>query len=170
MKFYFSLFLSVMAHGVLIWFPVGKKQDFFFEEVFSSHAIRAYLKDLDSFSAKKNVNRELKEKIARKLIKEDKVLRKGKRGSLTGAKPIGHLKPLYPFHSHRLGHQGVVVVSAHIDKRGKAHNIFIVKSSGFLDLDREAKRVLEEAQFSPAVENGVIVSIVQEFTFRFELQ
>jgi TonB family protein len=55
--------------------------------------------------------------------------------------------------------QGSVVLEAEIWPDGRAHNIVVVKSIGYSDLDRSALKALELWEFTPARKNGVAVKV-----------
>ena len=137
------------------------KQPFFLFEKYSPNAFNLHLKKIKSIkiqspSSYPKINKQLSPT--------------GKRGTLTGARPIGPLNPQYPPRSRRLGHQGQVKVGATISKYGNVAKIIVIKSSGFYELDEEAKRTVREALFYTATRDGLAIEDQQEFVFNFQLK
>ncbi len=152
---------SILIHFITLFIPFSKKESLFLDESSSIHSLNVYLKTLPAVPVKRTLLTQSWEKH---------IDHEGKKGTLTAAKLIGHLHPLYPLRSRRLGHQGPVIVRAKINEYGQVDEVFIIKSSGFYELDQEAKRALEEALFSAAEKNGLALKDEQEFTFKFQLK
>lgn len=63
-------------------------------------------------------------------------------------------EPRYPPQSRRLREQGIVVLRVVIDERGRACEIDVESSSGFVRLDHAAREAVRHAEFRPYVEAG----------------
>lgn len=77
--------------------------------------------------------------------------------------------PKHPKNSRERGEEGVVIVRAMIDASGRCLSAYVLSSSGYRDLDQAALNETLKSDFQPASENGVNISVEDDFEFYFEL-
>lgn len=94
----------------------------------------------------------------------------GRPGVNQKAESITQNNPNYPYLSQVYNEEGVVKARVTISKQGKVKEVIIIESSGFKRLDDEVIRVLKQAKFKPALENGAPTRQSQEFSFTFSLK
>ena len=156
MRFFVGILSSLLVHAAILLYPSGEIEGISFQKSFSQNAL-----DISLLKIKTSFGEEKK-------LSSDSIA--GEKGVIAQAKIIGSFRPRYPIDSRRLGHQGVVILGARIDKLGKANKVWAVKSSGHESLDKEAIRALKESDFHPARQNGKAIDYEQKFSLRFELK
>ncbi len=90
--------------------------------------------------------------------------------ALTAAKIVGLVKPKYPRYCRRHNQEGTVVLMVKINELGRQTAVKIVRSSGYMRLDRAAVKALEKAAFIPAKKGGRAVSSAKRVVFTFRLE
>jgi D-alanyl-D-alanine endopeptidase (penicillin-binding protein 7) len=63
-------------------------------------------------------------------------------------------KPHYPAESHKAGNTGTVTLGFLVDAQGRALDSRVETSSGYVDLDTEARDAIARCQFKPATQGG----------------
>lgn len=88
-----------------------------------------------------------------------------------GAQPhyLKNPPPAYPEASRRAGEQGLVILSADIDAKGRAESVRIKSTSGYERLDQSALRAVKNWKFRPATLGGLPVSSQADIPVRFTL-
>ncbi|MCG3175202.1 MAG: hypothetical protein MOGMAGMI_00124 [Candidatus Omnitrophica bacterium] len=88
-----------------------------------------------------------------------------------GAQPhyLKNPPPAYPEASRRAGEQGLVILSADIDAKGRAQSVRIKSTSGYERLDQSALRAVKNWKFRPATLGGLPVSSQADIPVRFTL-
>ena len=81
----------------------------------------------------------------------------------------GNLPPGYPPELSRLGEQGVVVLRMLIGADGLVQEVQVMQTSGYPRLDQAAQTAIARWRFTPAVENGQPVELVQDLPVHFRL-
>jgi len=66
-------------------------------------------------------------------------------------------QPVYPQADVTAGHEGTVTVSFLVDTDGKVVDSRLLRSSGFMGLDKAAQTALHQCRFSPALRHGQAV-------------
>ena len=88
----------------------------------------------------------------------------------TPPKPLRPIKPLYPEIAQEAGIEGVVVVQAFIDKKGRVKETTILKGIPNTGLDEAAMDAIRKTRFSPAKQRerkvGVWISIPVNFKLK----
>ena len=88
----------------------------------------------------------------------------------TPPKPLRPIKPLYPEIAQEAGIEGVVVVQAFIDKKGRVKETTILKGIPNTGLDEAAMEAIRKTRFSPAKQRerkvGVWISIPVNFKLK----
>ena len=84
-------------------------------------------------------------------------------------KPLEEIQPGYPFKSRKLGHEGRVVLELLISTDGMPLVCNVAVSSGWPELDDEARRTVLESRFSPAREEGEPVQETLKLSVVFSL-
>lgn len=88
----------------------------------------------------------------------------------TPPKPLRRIKPLYPEIAQEAGIEGVVVVQAFIDKKGRVKETTILKGIPNTGLDEAAMDAIRKTRFSPAKQRerkvGVWISIPVNFKLK----
>jgi len=88
----------------------------------------------------------------------------------TPPKPLRRIKPLYPEIAQEAGIEGVVVVQAFIDKKGRVKETTILKGIPNTGLDEAAMEAIRKTRFSPAKQRerkvGVWISIPVNFKLK----
>ena len=82
---------------------------------------------------------------------------------------VSYPAPTYPREARRNSWEGVVEIEITVDQRGRGADLKVVKSSGHQALDDAAVNALGQAQFAPAMRNGVAESGVLDAVVRFRL-
>lgn len=85
------------------------------------------------------------------------------------ARPRHAIKPDYPAECRRKRQQGKVAVEMEIGEDGRAFNVTVAKSSGYLELDAAAVKAVREARFAPARSGGRPVASKAGITLEFKL-
>ncbi len=78
--------------------------------------------------------------------------------------------PRYPESARRRGVQGTVVLSVHVDARGRASNLWLFTSSGHRSLDNAALQAVKDWIFEPGTQGGLPVAMWVKVPVRFELK
>lgn len=81
----------------------------------------------------------------------------------------GQVRPVYPLGARRRGEEGRVALEAEVASDGHAAAVRILESSGHDELDRAARRAIERASFTPALEAGHAVAARARITIVFRL-
>lgn len=85
------------------------------------------------------------------------------------AEPAGDIKPVYPRRSRLRGEEGSVTIRIQLSAAGTVVQAAIEKTSGFSRLDNAALKAVQDAEFSPAIKDGLPVADVLFQTFTFKL-
>lgn len=99
------------------------------------------------------------------------VTQRASAGAQIAARP-NYLKnpaPRYPEISRRRGEEGVVVLTAHVDRAGKPSQIELFRSSGHRDLDASALASVKRWVFEPAHVGPLVVESTVQIPVRFRL-
>ena len=86
-----------------------------------------------------------------------------------GSVEMDNCKPAYPARSKINYETGTVTLSYWISPEGRVLDSKIVRSSGFLTLDKAAQEAISKCTFHPWSENGVPVDSLVEVWYRFSL-
>ena len=85
-------------------------------------------------------------------------------------KPISAIRPMYPEIAQEAGIEGVVVVQAFIDKKGRVKETIILKGIPNTGLDEAAMEAIRKTRFRPAKQRersvGVWISIPVNFKLK----
>ena len=85
-------------------------------------------------------------------------------------KPISAIRPIYPEIAQEAGIEGVVVVQAFIDKKGRVKETIILKGIPNTGLDEAAMEAIRKTRFRPAKQReravGVWISIPVNFKLK----
>ena len=85
-------------------------------------------------------------------------------------KPICAIRPIYPEIAQEAGIEGVVVVQAFIDKKGRVKETIILKGIPNTGLDEAAMEAIRKTRFRPAKQReravGVWISIPVNFKLK----
>jgi protein TonB len=76
-----------------------------------------------------------------------------------------HVDPDYPELARAAGIEGVVILEAIIDLRGRVQNVTVLRSIPFLD--EAAIAAVERWEYEPTLLNGIPVPVVMTVTVRF---
>ena len=151
-----ALSLSILVHAAVLSLSLGPPPSCIPKTAFSDHAIVVRTEERTSTPKKERTQKQHPDK------KPTTTGIEGSRETKTHPSPV--LRPEYPVVSQRLGQEGRVVIRAMIDTDGIVLTAYVVHSSGFAPLDREALRVVKMAHFN------VSRATEREFSFKFELQ
>lgn len=77
--------------------------------------------------------------------------------------------PDYPPLSREQGEQGVVLLQLTVEASGRPGEVSVVRSSGFVRLDKAARAAVQRWRFQPAIENGQPVTAQLTLPVRFAL-
>jgi protein TonB len=77
------------------------------------------------------------------------------------------VRPAYPAEWAQAGKEGSVVLSVHIDNRGRPVEVAIARSSGTAELDKSALTAVHNWTFTPPLRNSRPVSVWAEVELRF---
>lgn len=88
-----------------------------------------------------------------------------------GAQPhyLKNPPPAYPEASRLAGEEGLVLLTARIDEKGKAVEVTLKRGSGYERLDASALRAVKNWRFRPATLGGLPVSSQADIPVRFKL-
>lgn len=87
------------------------------------------------------------------------------------AKAISTMHVYYSLFSRQgAGQQGQVGLEVWVLANGQTGSVIIVRSSGYAALDNVARNAVLGLRFQPALKNGVAVTSVVPYVFKFELQ
>ena len=86
---------------------------------------------------------------------------------VTGPLMLSNPSPLYPKVAHRLGQEGVVVLTIRVSAAGRVIDVHVKDGSGYRLLDRAAVDAVSEWRFYPATENGIRVAWTFDHAVRF---
>jgi protein TonB len=87
----------------------------------------------------------------------------------TTLKVTRRVEPMYPPASRRLDEEGSVQLRVHVDERGRARDVELLKSSGFDRLDAAAIAAVRRWQFSPAMQDSRAVPAWTQVNVLFRL-
>ena len=82
----------------------------------------------------------------------------------------GVSKPRYPSSCRKKGHEGVCILEATIDAKGRCTNIVVFQSAGCEKLDKSAIKSLKKAKFSAARSMGINIKSTKKVAFRFKIE
>ena len=85
-------------------------------------------------------------------------------------KPKQTIKPDYPESSRKRGEEGDVSLEFSVNRNGGVDRVFVLRSSGFPDLDDAAVQAVKCAEFDPAKSGDMPVSSVARLTLSFKLR
>ena len=71
-----------------------------------------------------------------------------------GIRGLPNPAPRYPFRSRANGEQGRVILQVVVDRRGRADEVTVIKSSGYSRLDKAARKAVSKWRFQPAQKDG----------------
>lgn len=93
-------------------------------------------------------------------------------GALIEARPdyLSNPAPAYPLEARRMKQEGIVILTADVDRMGNPEQINIKKSSGFSRLDQAAIKAVWKWKFSPAKIGDLPVNSTVEIPVRFLLK
>lgn len=94
----------------------------------------------------------------------------GQGGPTRPAEPMHTLRPEYPPSAVRRGHEGRVVIAAHVTAGGRVDQTRVVTSSAHASLDAAARRAVRAARFRPALMDGEPVESWVNVPVRFALR
>jgi len=77
--------------------------------------------------------------------------------------------PKYPQASRRQREEGTVILRVLVDPSGHAARIEVHQSSGFSRLDHAAREAVEQAEFKPYVEGGIVQATLVLIPIEFSL-
>lgn len=99
------------------------------------------------------------------------VTQRASAGAQIAARPnyLRNPAPRYPEASRRNGEEGVVLLSAHVDRSGKPLQVNLSRSSGFERLDRAAIESVKRWVFEPAKIGPLSVESTVQIPVRFRL-
>jgi protein TonB len=86
-------------------------------------------------------------------------------GRIQAPKKTRHVDPDYPELARTAGIEGVVILEAIIDPRGRVQNVKVLRSIPFLD--EAAVAAVERWEYEPTLLNGIPVPVVVTVTVRF---
>ncbi|MBW2092453.1 MAG: energy transducer TonB [Deltaproteobacteria bacterium] len=90
--------------------------------------------------------------------------------ALVAARIVGLVKPQYPRYCRRRNQEGTVIIAVAINRQGEQTDVKIVRSSGYLRLDKAAMKALQKARFLPARKGGKAVPATKRVAFTFRLE
>ena len=85
-------------------------------------------------------------------------------------KPISAIRPVYPETAQEAGIEGVVVVQAFIDKKGRVKETIIIKGIPNTGLDEAAKEAIRKTRFRPAKQKNKKVGVWISIPINFRLK
>ena len=85
-------------------------------------------------------------------------------------KPRKTIRPEYPKGARQRGEQGDVTLEIRVNAEGGVDEVFVVRSSGFPDLDEAARKAAASARFVAAKSGGRPVSSVARLNLTFRLR
>lgn len=77
------------------------------------------------------------------------------------------VRPVYPAEWAQAGKEGSVVLSVHVDNRGRPVEVAIARSSGIAELDESALTAVHNWTFTPPLQNSRPVSVWADVELRF---
>jgi len=78
--------------------------------------------------------------------------------------------PPYPQKARRLGYEGIVMLKVLINQNGRVDNVAVLKSSGYIILDRAALSAVKKWLFEPGAEGGIKKKMWVKIPIRFYLE
>jgi len=78
--------------------------------------------------------------------------------------------PPYPQKARRLGYEGIVMLKVLINQNGRVDNVAVLKSSGYVILDRAALSAVKKWLFEPGTEGGIKKKMWVKIPIRFYLE
>lgn len=93
-------------------------------------------------------------------------------GALVEAKPdyLANPAPRYPLKARQAGWQGVVVLTASVDRHGNPAQVAVERSSGYDILDESALKAVKGWRFQPAKLGTLAVESTVKIPVRFDLK
>ena len=90
--------------------------------------------------------------------------------SIHPPKPISPIRPIYPEIAQEAGIEGVVVVQAFIDKKGRVKETIILKGIPNTGLDEAAMEAIRKTRFRPAKQRERAVGVWISIPVKFKLK
>jgi protein TonB len=87
----------------------------------------------------------------------------------TGIAVFRRFDPVYPPSEVRGGHEGLVRLRILVDERGRARDVQVAKSSGYVGLDNAAVKAVRRWEFSPATRDSNPLAMWTEVSVVFRL-
>ena len=85
-------------------------------------------------------------------------------------RPLTPVRPMYPEIAYEAGIEGVVVVQAFIDKKGKVKDTIILKGIPNTGLDEAAMEAIRKTRFLPAKKENIPVGVWIDIPVNFKLK
>ncbi|MCC6759532.1 MAG: energy transducer TonB [Candidatus Omnitrophica bacterium] len=103
---------------------------------------------------------------------KDQMTFQSRGGALVEAKPeyLANPAPRYPLKARQAGWQGVVVLSASVDRQGNPAQVAVERSSGYDILDQSALKAVKGWRFQPAKLGTLAVESTVKIPVRFDLK
>jgi TonB family protein len=92
---------------------------------------------------------------------------------LRSTPPVADLRqcvPAWPKQSLRNEETGTVIVAFQVDQEGRASDVAVSKSSGFVALDTATIAAIRQCEFKPATKNGKKVAAATKISFTWTLE
>ena len=86
-----------------------------------------------------------------------------------GVKGLSNPPPRYPYKSRLKQEQGKVLLLVHVNAKGRAAKVETLKSSGYIRLDKAAKKAVKRWTFIPAENDGGAILGTVEVPISFVL-
>lgn len=78
--------------------------------------------------------------------------------------------PVYPPMARKRGHEGLVIIGAHVDIHGVPNKVEVISGSGTPSLDNAARQAVEKWRFVPPIRDGELAVSRIEIPIRFALK
>lgn len=90
----------------------------------------------------------------------------------TGLHPtlVGRVAPYYPPEAIHLRHEGTTLVHISVDAQGVLHDVTVLKSSGYPELDQAALTAVNQWKYQPAVDHGMAVDSEMQVPVTFKIK
>jgi TonB family protein len=90
----------------------------------------------------------------------------------TGLHPtlVGRVAPYYPPEAIHLRHEGTTLVHISVDAQGVLHDVTVLKSSGYAELDQAALTAVNQWKYQPAVDHGMAVDSEMQVPVTFKIK
>ncbi|SNX28138.1 TonB family C-terminal domain-containing protein [Polynucleobacter meluiroseus] len=139
-----------------------------------SQPSKAQLASSDRAPLLKNPPRFIKEFVSafeegQNLVQENSGGEHGDHIPSAASQSLNNPKPPYPISSRENGEQGYVVLSACISQQGLIERLELLKSSGYIALDRSALNTVRNWKFRTATSKGINVPMCYRLPINFVL-